>query len=95
MTNLYTGREYYSLPARKAADLQCLDELYLSKSAEGYLEKYYQTLPEIIWQGRRTATKTTSAKLQSIYWSLPPHLIRKDICATTLRPTLLLLTSYT
>ena len=55
MTNLYTGREYYSLPARKAADLQCLDELYLSKSAEGYLEKYYQTLPEIIWQGRRTA----------------------------------------
>ena len=55
MTNLYTGREYYISPARKAADLQCLDELYLSKSAEGHLEKYYQTLPEIIWQGRRTA----------------------------------------
>ena len=53
--NLYTNRGYYSLPARKAADLQCLDELYLSKSAEGHLEKYYQTLPEIIWQGRRTA----------------------------------------
>lgn len=53
--NLYTNRGYYSLPARKAADLQCLDELYLSKSTEGYLEKYYQTLPEIIWQGRRTA----------------------------------------
>ena len=53
--NLYTGREYYSLPAKKAAELQSLDELNLSKSAERYLEKYYQTLSEIIWQGRRTA----------------------------------------
>ena len=44
MINLYTGREYYSLPAKKAADLQSLDELNLSKSAERYLEKYYQTL---------------------------------------------------
>ena len=56
MTNsLYTGREYYSLPARKAAELQSLDELNLSRSTERYLKKYYQALPEIIWQGRRTA----------------------------------------
>ena len=99
MINLYTGREYYSLPAKKAADLQSLDELNLSKSAERCLKKYYQTLPEIIWQGRRTAisstaTEVTSAKLQSICWSLPPHLIRKDICATILRPTPSLSTSY-
>lgn len=56
MTNsLYTGREYYSLPARKAAELQSLDELNLSRSTERYLKKYYQALPEIIWQGRLTA----------------------------------------
>lgn len=56
MTNsLYTGREYYSLPARKATELQCLDELTLSRSTERYLKKYYQALPEIIWQGRLTA----------------------------------------
>lgn len=55
MTNLYTGREYYSLPARKAAELQSLDELNLSRSTERYLKKYYQALPEIIWQGRYTA----------------------------------------
>ena len=56
MTNsLYTGREYYSLPARKATELQCLDELTLSRSTERYLKKYYQALPEIIWHGRLTA----------------------------------------
>ncbi len=55
INNLYTGREYCISPARKAADLQCLDELKLSKPAEKYLKKYYQTLSEIIWQGRRTA----------------------------------------
>lgn len=55
MINLYTGREYYSLPARKTAELQSLDELNLSRSTERYLKKYYQALSEIIWQGRRTA----------------------------------------
>ena len=53
--NLYTGRGYYISPARKATELQSLDELNLSKPAERNLKKYYQTLPEIIWQGRRTA----------------------------------------
>ena len=53
--NLYTGRGYYISPARKANELQYLDELNLSKPAERCLKKYYQTLPEIIWQGRRTA----------------------------------------
>lgn len=55
MTNLYTGREYYIYPVRKAAELQSLDELNLSKPAERNLKKYYQALPEIIWQGRYTA----------------------------------------
>ena len=52
---LYTGREYHISSARKATDLQCLDELNLSKPAERNLKKYYQTLFEIIWQGRYTA----------------------------------------
>ena len=52
---LYTGREYYISSARKAAKLQSLDELSLSKPTERYLKKYYQALSEIIWQGRRTA----------------------------------------
>lgn len=52
---LYTGRGYYISSTRKATDLQCLDELNLSKPAERYLKKYHQTLSEIIWQGRRTA----------------------------------------
>ena len=52
---LYTGREYYISSARKATELQSLDELNLSKPAERNLKKYYKTLSEIIWQGRRTA----------------------------------------
>ena len=55
VNKLYTGREYYISSVRKANELQCLDELSLSKPAERCLKKYYQTLPEIIWQGRRTA----------------------------------------
>ena len=53
--DIYTGREYYSHPAKKAANLQNLDELRLSKPVERYLGEHCKTLPEIIWQGRLTA----------------------------------------
>ena len=91
MTNLYTGREYYSLPAKKAAELQSLDELNLSRSTERYLKKYYQALPEIIWQGRRTAYLVdrdgSYIRKTPKYLLELAALIRKDICATISRPT--------
>ena len=38
--DIYTGREYYSHPAKKAANLQNLDELRLSKPVERYLGEH-------------------------------------------------------